>query len=332
MSSVVFVDVMLKHFVSRQLKKFDEVVLSGQEVHVEPKNKIQKRNFEFSPDAGVPEADVPTSKDTPATSMFSKKKVKTKGRPRKSRGQRRFNASVAKRTSVRTSTPADVTGETLQMEQSAEHSEPPHLEYQGPLEDLAPIDWWLQDKKLTIGDLNIIQDNGWLTDSIMDAVMSLVPANEATPVAVLHSHDCSIRTTEGIDFLCDNNHWIMVEAVGQEIKIYNSLTSAFSENLKRQIFGRFANKVVDNQLQVTIEPCQQQVNGYDCGVFASAFLAERANGKVPGDKVFEVSVMRDHLKACLISGELAPFPGTSKRGRKTKGVHYTIHFDESNVE
>ena len=79
----------------------------------------------------------------------------------------------------------------------------------------------------------------------------------------------------------------------------------------RQLYARMINE--SGNLIVNIVPCQQQLNGSDCGVFASAFAFELALGAHSLDIQYDSGAMRQHLLKCLTSSEVHAFPQVAKK-------------------
>ena len=55
-------------------------------------------------------------------------------------------------------------------------------------------------------------------------------------------------------------------------------------------------------------PDLQQLDGYNCGLFAIAFASVVLDGKSPGDANFDVAQMRKDVISCLENKHLLPFP------------------------
>ena len=63
--------------------------------------------------------------------------------------------------------------------------------------------------------------------------------------------------------------------------------------------------------------CQKQCDRSSCGVFAIAFATSLAAGQDPSALVYKTEAkMRDHLKQCLLKGEISQFPTTSTTRRQ----------------
>ena len=66
------------------------------------------------------------------------------------------------------------------------------------------------------------------------------------------------------------------------------------------------------------QPVQQQLNAFDCGVYAVAYATDLANNIDPTNSSYETQNIRDHLSSCLERGSLKPFPTTDKRTQRGK--------------
>jgi len=54
--------------------------------------------------------------------------------------------------------------------------------------------------------------------------------------------------------------------------------------------------------------CQQQDDGNSCGIFAFAFAILLAAELNPSEVRFQIERMRQYLIACLLAGDILPFP------------------------
>ena len=62
----------------------------------------------------------------------------------------------------------------------------------------------------------------------------------------------------------------------------------------------------------------QQGNGYDCGAFAIAFATSLAYGEDPSKLSYDTKQLRNHLRACMESNRLTPFPSTKCAGNRSR--------------
>ena len=74
---------------------------------------------------------------------------------------------------------------------------------------------------------------------------------------------------------------------------------------------------------------QEQIGGWDCGLFAIPFAVALVNGQDPAALTFDQKVMRKHLLLCLQRKQLKPFLTTRKlkfkksrmTGRKVESLY-----------
>ena len=100
------------------------------------------------------------------------------------------------------------------------------------------------------------------------------------------------------------------------VPICNSLYTNLTPVIKNCLKALCKSKVGKNRnLSVIIVPLQKQINGYNCGLFASAFAADILKGLSSVDFYFDVSLIRSHLTQYLETEEFTVFPKTPKRMR-----------------
>ena len=80
----------------------------------------------------------------------------------------------------------------------------------------------------------------------------------------------------------------------------------------------------DEVITVTYAPVQWQSGGSDCGLFALAFATSICAGHDPATILYDQATilydqahMHSHLLACLLAGEITPFPQRTV-GRRTR--------------
>ena len=83
--------------------------------------------------------------------------------------------------------------------------------------------------------------------------------------------------------------------------------------------------------------CQQQTNLSDCGLFAIANAVELVLGDVENvaSARYDTSKMREHLKECLMLGQMRPFPRQSSIRQtihQNNPITYSISDDEKEEE
>ena len=116
------------------------------------------------------------------------------------------------------------------------------------------------------------------------------------------------------------HHWLLVSTMGRSVRVLDSFFPDLAEDCKIQIAELCAG-LADNQenIKVTIEKSQHQMNGIDCGLYAIANATELAfNSNVDFATVsYDRKQLRSHLAQCFEQGRLTPFP-RSKRLLKMK--------------
>ena len=71
---------------------------------------------------------------------------------------------------------------------------------------------------------------------------------------------------------------------------------------------------------------QQQLNGFDCGVYAIAYTTDIAFDRHPASLSHDRQEMRKHLLLWLQRGDLEPFPNSSKRTKRGKSITHRVQF------
>lgn len=104
------------------------------------------------------------------------------------------------------------------------------------------------------------------------------------------------------------------------INIYDSRGgSRIDISVKRMVCSFFKSR--SDSLTFDFVNVQSQDNGYDCGLFALAYATELVFGAEPALCKFEISMMRQHLLACLENKVITRFPASARRvgfGRKVR--------------
>jgi len=103
--------------------------------------------------------------------------------------------------------------------------------------------------------------------------------------------------------------WITTACIGGRVLVAESLQRLLSAYVVRQLKQLYSACLDTNgELLVNMVHCQNQHNGYDCGVFAAAFAFVWANGNMDLCCPFVVSRMRQHMVECLENDNIIPFP------------------------
>ena len=80
-------------------------------------------------------------------------------------------------------------------------------------------------------------------------------------------------------------------------------------------------KSEDAELRIISKVVQQQGNGYDCRIFATAFATDIACNRKPEQRTYKQGVMRKHLLAQLESKTMTSFTQQTKRAKRGKEVN-----------
>jgi hypothetical protein len=126
-------------------------------------------------------------------------------------------------------------------------------------------------------------------------------------------------------------HWVCVSNVTRRSSSVNLSDSMFYGSIATSIKEQIASMLheVDNdEIEILVQPVQQQTNSTDCGVFALAFATAVCFGYEVSHCSFDVVKMRSHLWKCMKEGHMEMFP--CKRVRPTdqpKVVRVKIYCD-----
>ena len=93
--------------------------------------------------------------------------------------------------------------------------------------------------------------------------------------------------------------------------MYDSMYPSASTVVKAQIATML--HTVYPAITLQLMDVQMQASGYDCSLFAVAFLVSLALGKSPGQYHFHQDKMRQHLWRCFQNRELSMFPYSKLR-------------------
>ena len=90
------------------------------------------------------------------------------------------------------------------------------------------------------------------------------------------------------------------------VSLYDSLCNhVVSDEVEEQIKNLIGADIYKG---INVVSVQQQENGYDCGVFATAFATCLVSYVPPGTVEFDVAQLRKHLFQCLKAGKMKLFP------------------------
>ena len=177
--------------------------------------------------------------------------------------------------------------------------------------------------RLDATDICSLDEGQWLTDNVMDAVSSVLKRqNPALSHCLQQIFHCNPGKEfqfndvqfQGLQFhLVNKSHYVLSSTFERVVQIYDSQKKSdiVEDDLMRQLAQLYniLGMELDEGSYFLVD-CQQQTNGNDCGLYAIANAVELLHGD--GDHIssirFEESQMRAHLKDCLLSGIMTPFP------------------------
>ena len=157
--------------------------------------------------------------------------------------------------------------------------------------------------------------NDWLMNNAQNILHDKFPLVEGLEDTVLGPVGMfSVHTGEFVQILHDGQcHWVAVSNIGckkGEIDYFDSLFSGTIKHHVKKLIASLAHED-GKALRVRVRSVQQQRNGFDCGVFAIAFVTSLLHGEDPTLARYDDSAMRPHLLACLKQKKLTPFPSAN---------------------
>ena len=106
-----------------------------------------------------------------------------------------------------------------------------------------------------------------------------------------------------------NHHWVCISSVGCSDGIVNLYDSLYHNVISKEVEEQAINLVgADSFSGLNDVAIQQQRNGSDCGVFATAFVTALVHGVLPSLLEFDTTKLRNYLCECLKAGKLEMFP------------------------
>ena len=99
-------------------------------------------------------------------------------------------------------------------------------------------------------------------------------------------------------------HWICTYYDGQRNHIYDSINAMILNKDQELYLHRLYSKSTKN----VFHRVQQQLNSFDCGLFAIAFAVSICFGKNPENERYIPEKMRQHAAKIFTSRMLIPFP------------------------
>ena len=113
----------------------------------------------------------------------------------------------------------------------------------------------------------------------------------------------------------NNCHWVCVAKMNPNeyiIDLFDSNRQSYVyEDLGKQVLSFLPNDVTE--VIFTSHNVQRQTGGTDCGLFALAFATAICFGDNVSNLIFDQSALRHHLKKCINTAMIEPFPHKIKR-------------------
>ena len=168
---------------------------------------------------------------------------------------------------------------------------------------------------LTSSDFDIINDpNGWLDCSIIQQAQvllqqqnPLIDGLQRPTLGQVRNFD--IASGEFIQILhTGSDHWLCSSSIGCSPGVVHLFDSFYNDVILTEVEEQTQDLLGSKQVDLVYVPVQQQTNGSDCGVFATAFATCLAFGENPAHMTFDVPKMRPHLATCLKHKSISLFP------------------------
>ena len=214
-----------------------------------------------------------------------------------------------------------------QMKRSASIMKKPNainVEEYRPSNKRQRVEMWIQELSLSETDREILLNPaGFLTD-IIDAAQMLLK-QEFPSLSGLQIVACGLVMNFNIEpdefvQIVHNGHgyWLAISTIGTShptVHVYDNMHKSASTLVKAQIATIL--HTVYPAITLQFMDVQMQAGGYDCGLFAVAFLVSLALRKLPGQYHFDQGKMRQHLWKCFENRKMSMFP-YSKLRRSTE--------------
>ena len=178
----------------------------------------------------------------------------------------------------------------------------------------------------------ILKNNYWLTDEHMDHGQWLI-SKQFPKMKGFHSvfafEGKTPKVEKGLkDFVqivnIGGNHWVTVTNIGCEenrIKVYDTLYRSMSNTDKIKL-AALLNTSLESMV-IEWPSLQIQEGDSDCGLFAMAIALALCIGQDPCQKAYDQSAMRVHLATCFHCEEIAVFPLSKVKCKRSKSVEVT---------
>ena len=117
------------------------------------------------------------------------------------------------------------------------------------------------------------------------------------------------RMVATLQVVHNNDHWVLVaKTEAGHVSIYDSLAQSCWRRPHTVSCASSLLQTSEKHLLYKVKSCQQQNNGFDCGVFVVAFATSIAHGVDPNTVIYDRRSLRSHLQKCLAADNLTPFP------------------------
>lgn len=178
----------------------------------------------------------------------------------------------------------------------------------------------------------ILKKNYWLTDEHMDHGQWLI-SKQFPKMKGFHSvlafEGKTPKVEKGLkDFVqivnIGGNHWVTVTNIRCEenrIKVYDTLYRSMSNTDKFKL-AALLNTSLESMV-IEWPSVQIQEGDSDCGLFAMAIALALCNGQDPCQQSYDQNVMRVHLASCFQCEEIATFPVSKVKCKRSKSIEET---------
>ena len=158
----------------------------------------------------------------------------------------------------------------------------------------------------------------WLNDSEIYAAQILLktsfPQVDGLQDPAVRSQLVIPATSEFVQVINVGRHWVCISTIGCLAGVVKAFDSLYHKPCPLLI-DHVCRMLLCPLDTVTFlnEKVQRQFGGSNCGLFALAFATDLCHGLDPTTQTYSQSQMRQHYISCLESGQMTPFPKTSKR-------------------
>lgn len=104
----------------------------------------------------------------------------------------------------------------------------------------------------------------------------------------------------------DRSHWVLLQVVGKDVYLYDSLFTTASAETQKTIAQLIQSS--NRDFNVMMMNMQKQTNTVDCGLYSIAVLTSLLLGQDPITLVFNQKELRFHLAQVLETKVISPFP------------------------